>query len=105
MAWPDFVIAGAQRSGTSWLWKNLAEVPGFDMATEKEPAFFSMPERYEMGLPYYRGSFRDDGALKGDATADYIYIPHAIHLIRKDSPWRRPSWTRSGSTTGSRTRN
>ena len=37
---PDFLIIGAPRAGTSWLWEMLKEHPDIDLPEVKEPFFF-----------------------------------------------------------------
>jgi hypothetical protein len=39
--WPDFLIIGAQKAGTTWLYRNLAYHPEIWMPLVKEVHFFS----------------------------------------------------------------
>jgi hypothetical protein len=45
MAGPDFLILGAQRSGTTWLHKNLSAHPKLWMTPIKELHYFDDPLR------------------------------------------------------------
>ena len=52
---PDFIIAGAPRSGTTWLYRLLEKHPGVFLPSppQPEPKFFLVDEQYERGLDYY----------------------------------------------------
>jgi Sulfotransferase domain len=49
----DFVIIGAQRSGTTSLWQYLRTHPELWLPPDKEAPFFSHVERYERGIDRY----------------------------------------------------
>ena len=55
---PDFMIIGAQRAGTTWLYKNLREHPGVYMPAKKELEFFSHKARLARGLRFVRVAIR-----------------------------------------------
>ena len=52
---PDFIIGGAPRSGTTWLYALLDRHPDVFMARPRapEPKFFLVDHLYEKGLQYY----------------------------------------------------
>jgi len=52
---PTFLIAGAPRSGTTWLYHLLDRHPEVYMAkpVRPEPKFFLVDELYERGLQHY----------------------------------------------------
>ena len=93
---PDFIIAGAQKSGTSSLYDYLSEHPQILPAVTKEVHFFD--KQYAEGLAHYRASFpreseiaeqssRVSGAvLTGEATPYYMFHPHAMKRIAADLP-------------------
>jgi hypothetical protein len=87
---PDFVIIGAQRCGTSSLYKNLGHHPDLVSSLRKEVEYFSV--RYQMGERWYRSHFPlrarrlGHGGLRTfEATPDYLFDhrapPRAAELI------------------------
>lgn len=87
---PDFVIFGAQRSGTTYLYDLLVRHPSVAAASHKEVHFFDL--HYRRGERWYRGNFpdaqeADDGALvSGEATPTYIALESATTRIRDLMP-------------------
>ena len=91
---PDFIIAGAQKSGTTSLWAYLAEHPQVEPPMTKEMSFFDV--NFQRGVDWYRMFFplrRDCGAdrspkenfLTGESTAYYLFHPLApariVHML------------------------
>lgn len=74
---PDFLIIGAQRCGTSSLYRYLTQHPGIDSALRKEVHFFD--DNFARGLSWYRAHFavsrRTGAALTGEGSPYYIYHP------------------------------
>src|SRR5687768_13237463 len=72
---PDFLIIGAQRGGTTSLYRYLTEHPEIDPAVRKEIHFFS--RHHEQGLDWYRAHFprRDESSLVGEASPNYLVHP------------------------------
>ncbi len=70
---PDFVIIGAQKSGTTSLWHYLRSQPKVFMPQEKEPCFFSHDDRFARGLEWYSSLFEpaQESQLIGEASASY----------------------------------
>ena len=58
-ALPDFVIIGAQKGGTSFLYHLLTLHPLVEPAARKELHFFDHPEFFDHGAEWYRRCFRD----------------------------------------------
>ena len=84
---PDhFVIVGAQRSGTTYLYGLLDEHPEIEMArpVRPEPKFFLDYERYALGRDAYEAQlFPDaDGARAGREE-------HELHRVRDRGPPHR----------------
>ena len=52
---PDFIVAGAPRSGTSWLYALARRHPQIAMAEPMtpEPKFFLVDELWQLGIDYY----------------------------------------------------
>lgn len=94
---PDFMIIGAQKSGTTSLYNYLVEHPNIARASRKEPHFFS-GENYLKGRFWYRAYFptvlqkrfaeRKGGErfITGEATPYYIFHPHAPRRVRETVP-------------------
>ncbi len=86
-ALPDFLIIGAQRGGTSSLYRYLGAHPQIVPSLRKETEYFS--RRYASGISWYRAHFPLRARLAGqtrlmgrktltfEATPDYIYYTHA----------------------------
>lgn len=72
---PQFLIIGAQKAGTTWLWQMLDEHPGTDLPRRKEIFFFSRSEVYQKGLSWYLRHFAhlDPRRVTGEASTDYLY--------------------------------
>lgn len=105
---PSFVIAGAPRAGTTWLYRNLDRHPDVFLSPNKEPRFYAVNEgdslsftgpgderwlshlvqdreRYEA---LYEGA--SAGQLRGEASSDYLYRSHvAAPRILGDAPSAR----------------
>lgn len=84
---PDFLVIGAQRCGTSSLYKYLGQHPCVAPPLRKEIDYFS--RRYGNGLAWYRSHFavrlrtdyarlaRNRNLLSFEATPDYLLHPLA----------------------------
>ena len=72
MPLPNFVLAGAPKSGTSSLWSYVRQHPDVFMPDPKEIAFFDY--KYDEGLEWYRRKFKNhttENAV-GEATPWYM---------------------------------
>jgi Sulfotransferase domain len=85
---PDFLIVGAMRSGTSSLSRYLAEHPAVYVAPRKELHFFDEPDHFQLGVEWYASHFSaaPRGALLGEATQTYMYLPNALERIKQTLP-------------------
>ena len=83
---PDFVILGAQRSGTTSLYDWLSDHPAVVPATRKEVHYFDL--HYDRGLGWYRAHFpMGHGAhLTGEATPYLLFHPLAPERVARDLP-------------------
>lgn len=72
---PDFLIIGAQRAGTTWLWTMLQQHPGTSLPKGKEIHFFGSAELYTKGTDWYYFHFQhlDPGKVVGEASTTYLY--------------------------------
>ena len=82
---PDFLIIGAQRSGSSTLYQHIGRHPCVGRAFRKEIHFFD--RQYQRGLAWYRGQFptriqrwvqrQIRGAfVTGESSPSYLSLPH-----------------------------
>jgi hypothetical protein len=84
-----FLIAGAQKAGTTALFDYLAEIPALELPAVKEAHFFDDEERVDWASPdyaRYHALFGDPGRLWGEATPIYLYWPNALERIRAYNP-------------------
>lgn len=94
---PNFLIIGAEKSGTTWLYKQLKSHPEIFFPDTKELHYFNQynsnfdyNDRFDtLGLQYYRRFF--DGAHKeravGEVTPMYLCDPKAptrVHTVLPD---------------------
>ncbi len=72
---PDFMIVGAQKAGTTWLWDKLKRHPGTSLPQKKEIHYFGGVENYAKGEQWYLDHFRDVDPEKvsGEASTTYFY--------------------------------
>jgi hypothetical protein len=84
---PDFIIIGAQKSGTTSLYRYLAEHPRIVPASEKQVDFFAHDD-YRRGTEWYLSHFpeREPGVLTGEASPYYMFHPHAPKRIFRFDP-------------------
>lgn len=87
-AGPDVVIAGAARSGTSYLAALLSSHPDIDPGAVKEPNYFS--REYDRGSAWYDDLYekRRDGLLRLDGSMSYTFphFPDALPRLAEAAP-------------------
>lgn len=88
---PDFIIGGAPRSGTTWLYELLDRHPCVHMAkpVRPEPKFFLVDEEHDKGLTYYSERwFRDvpRDVVAGEKSANYLESRLAASRIAEALP-------------------
>ena len=87
---PTFIIIGAQKCGTTSLYKYLVSHPAVLPAIEKEVHYFDI--NYHKGENWYRSNFpfknklENNNSITGESSPYYIYHPHAAIRIAKDFP-------------------
>lgn len=89
---PDFVILGAQKSGTTWWFRLIEQHPGVVQPAKQRPElhFFdrlwgewpdtATIERYHRYFP------RPEGALIGEKTPEYLSCPWVPPMIKLAAP-------------------
>ncbi len=84
---PDFLIIGAPRSGTSWLWQMIEQHSGTDLPGKKEPFFFGSSEIYSKGKPWYYNLFKgiDIAKITGEGSTSNFYdrVPYFFNTGRE----------------------
>ncbi len=72
---PDFLIIGAQKSGTTWLARNLRLHPQLFLP-EREVHFFNSSLNYGRGLDWYRSRFEAarPKSLVGQKCPEYLWV-------------------------------
>ena len=92
-ALPDFVVIGAQKGGTTFLYHLLVQHPYVEPAASKEVHFFD--NLFDLGVEWYRWRFpaprRKDGrrTITGEATPYYLFHPHAAKRMAQVIPRAR----------------
>jgi len=76
---PTFVVIGAQKCGTTSLWRYLCLHPDVAMCSVKEPNFFLGGAEWAQGVAWYRQLFAGTEAATavGEASTMYAMFPHA----------------------------
>lgn len=84
---PDFLVVGAQRSGSTSLYHYLTSHPRIAPARFKEIKYFSAFADRPWG--WYRRQFPDalpPGTITGEATPYYLFHPHAPRRVASRLP-------------------
>ena len=72
---PDFLIIGAQKSGTSALYHNLNKHPSIYLPRSDgkiEIHFFSQGKQWRRGVEWYKSHFIHPDCLQGEKTPEYL---------------------------------
>jgi hypothetical protein len=89
MKLPDFLVVGAQKSGTTTLFVLLSKHPEIFMPSRKELQFFSSPTLYPRGLNWYAEEFFGscpDGHLAGEVSPQYMYSSEIARRVHDGLP-------------------
>ncbi len=88
---PGFLIAGAQKAGTTYLYQELVRHPRVRPALTKEIHYFS--DGYRRGGTWYSGFFPRERAgaaggdvVTGEATPGYLFHPWFPERVARDLP-------------------
>ncbi len=80
----NFMIIGAQKSGTTSLAAQLADHPQIGFSRIKEPGFFNSTADWEGNLEGYHELFEGgSGPLFGEASTMYTFLPEAPSTCRR----------------------
>jgi hypothetical protein len=85
----DFIIIGAQKAGTTSLFRYLEPHPQIYMPPGKEAPYFSSDETFSRGWEWYLREYFGDAPvdrLWGKATPDYMAEPRVVERIKNTLP-------------------
>ena len=84
---PTFLGIGAQKAGTSWLFRNALQHPDVRFGNVKELHYFDRLDRYSRGREWYEAQFtrNPSGAAVGECTPSYLWTvgtlpPRAVEV-------------------------
>ena len=86
----EFIIIGAQRSGTTSLSLNLAKHPEIYINNNKDPAisevhFYDI--NWKKGIEWYKKQFNYKFKIVGEKTPSLINLPYTFPLIQSVNPY------------------
>ncbi|MCD4793932.1 MAG: sulfotransferase domain-containing protein [Bacteroidales bacterium] len=87
---PTFILAGAQKAGTTSMFNILKQHSQIFLPKTKEIHFFDINKNYKQGIDWYAGHFKDSEnyICRGEVTPNYMfadYVPERIYnSSRKD---------------------
>jgi hypothetical protein len=86
---PNFIVVGAAKAGTTWLYYCLKEHPEVFVSTPKELNFFSNNSNFSKGFGWYENYFKetDSKIAVGELSPAYMYppeVPGRIHAWNPD---------------------
>ena len=85
----NFLVIGAQKSGTTSLHEYLKAHPKIIMPKAKELDFFSSDKNYKKGIEFYHSFFaknHEQDFLRGEASPQYMYKEGIAERIYKYNP-------------------
>lgn len=87
-SFPDFMIIGAQKAGTTALYEYLSMHPQIQPTKIKELHYFNCESQYKKGIKFYRSLFQLDtkSKLTFDASPGYLNNVNAPQRIYEHNP-------------------
>ena len=81
---PNFLVIGAPRAGTTYIYQNISSHPEIFLPTPKELHFFD--RHYEKGIEYYEDFFKNAADYKaiGEATPAYLHTKCVAERIKQN---------------------
>lgn len=86
MCFPNLIIPGAGKSGTSSLHLYLNQHPDIYMSEKKEPGYFFYDHLYKKQANWYQGLFEEGKSLKyrGESSTYYFKYELALKRMKED---------------------
>lgn len=85
---PDFIVAGVQKGGTTFLYQEMLRHPEIRGSLTKEVHFFD--GNFDKGVDWYSGMFSRSSSngpvIRGEASPAYIFHPAAVRRIAETLP-------------------
>ncbi|HEY0518893.1 MAG TPA: sulfotransferase domain-containing protein [Ilumatobacteraceae bacterium] len=85
---PDFIVAGVQKGGTTFLYQEMLRHPGVKGSLTKEVHFFDA--HFDKGVDWYSGMFprtsSNSKIVRGEASPAYIFHPAGVRRIAETLP-------------------
>lgn len=84
---PSFLIIGAQKAATTWLFQMLNQHQDIFIPDIKEVNFFNKSDNYQKGLAWYREQFLDceNEKVLGDATPNYLWTSSSDRDLKESN--------------------
>lgn len=81
---PGFIVIGAQKGGTTFLFQELLADPDVHSSLTKELHYFD--DKYAKGHAWYLGHFPPAarGGIAGEASPSYLFHPYAPQRVARD---------------------
>ncbi|MCF8019800.1 MAG: sulfotransferase domain-containing protein [Vallitaleaceae bacterium] len=88
MKFPEFVIIGAPKCGTTALWYNIDKHPKISMATKTKSSVeihFWGSRQWKKGFDWYKRLF-EDGKMCGEKSVEYWSTTRSMRLMKQHIP-------------------
>jgi hypothetical protein len=79
---PHFIVIGAQKAGTTSIYRVLSQHPEVQMASQEEVSFFNIASRFQKGLSFYSSHFNDAEAGKVLGEVSPLYLCYEKSPVR-----------------------
>src|SRR5688572_26171231 len=85
---PNFLVIGAQKSGTTWLAEMLRQHPDVYTSPKKELHYFDLKANYALGIDWYRQQFAGETGQRaiGECTPNYLWVSEIKPEVPRDCP-------------------
>ncbi|MGM0519943.1 MAG: sulfotransferase domain-containing protein [Campylobacterota bacterium] len=85
---PNFIVAGAQKSGTTYIWSILKQHPNIFVPEKKEINFYNTSATKDFDKGKYLELFNDalEYQIKGEASPRYIFYSHVPKMMYELNP-------------------
>tara|TARA_B100000886_G_scaffold181021_1_gene124144 strand:- start:5394 stop:5780 length:387 start_codon:yes stop_codon:yes gene_type:complete len=85
----DFIIIGAQKSGTTSIYNNLIDHPKISLQSELNPELSEIhffDKNWKKGINWYKSKLNYDKEIVGEKTPSLLYLSHTFPLIQQVNP-------------------